>query len=212
MTVYSALVTAEKRALLVLSKNPATITFLAQNFDDTERLYYCNNPNYLKDFPLARADPATYPEYVFNLGTRLFVAKENVDDKLRALSALAVCKANVLQTLTFRFNILRFPVWRDLLMQDTVNAIRSRQAREFKQALERDESAALAFPFVKAYADHSQMSMEQAADEILFKAKLDEDFLCKSETLRLRYFNWLREAKDITEVNAILRKLSEDVL
>jgi len=59
-------------------------------------------------------------------------------------------------------------------------------------------------PYVVSYADLCGISVEKATAEILLQAKLDHEFLAKTELLRLRFFSRVRRAASDAEIIDIL--------
>lgn len=93
----------------------------------------------------------------------------------------------------------RYPVMTGIWQQETVYINKRLQAIAFRDA-GYPEDVAPNYPYVLQYADLTGSTLRQAADDIIFKAKLDEDFLAKTELLRLKYFRLVREAEKPEEV------------
>jgi hypothetical protein len=60
------------------------------------------------------------------------------------------------------------------------------------------------FPYVVQYADYMKVPLKQAVDDILFQSSLDDQLLAKTETLRIRYFNRVKEATEPEQVHLIV--------
>jgi hypothetical protein len=166
-----------------------------------------NWPNYRRQFPLINKNPRIYPEWTWDWETRLFspTPKELLTAELRQRSALAVKKCRALWEISYELSVARYPVWSGLLMQETVYIAKKTQAQRYKD-LGCPETDAVSYPYVLQYADFSGLTMRAAADEILFKARLDEDLLSKSEFLRLKYFNLVKDAMTTSEIDPILKR------
>jgi hypothetical protein len=198
MTPFSALVDASTSALLSLSTQPNIISFLARSQPlEAEEWHGVNWPNYRSNFILANEAHKAYPNWTWHETARLFspTAKELLTDELKRRAALAVRKCSALQEIIYELSVARYPLWRGLIMQETIYQTKKTQAQRFKD-LGYPEIDILLYPYVLQYADFAGLTLRAAADEILFKAKLDDDGLLKSELLRLKYFNLVRDAED----------------
>ena len=112
---------------------------------------------------------------------------------------------NVMRELSF----VRGKIWTGVAFQETVYAEKQREAGKFRNAGYREEDI-MEYPLIVQYADFAGTSLREAADDILFKAKLDLEHLAKTELLRLRYFKKIREAKDPAELREISMALYRD--
>jgi hypothetical protein len=104
-------------------------------------------------------------------------------------------------------NVARSSVDCGVSMQESVYTTKRAQAQSFR-ASGYDESQPADFPYVLQYADYARISMKEAADRILLKAKLDEHTLAKTELLRLKYFDRVRAAKAPQD----LKKVDEEFM
>lgn len=87
--------------------------------------------------------------------------------------------------------------------QPTTYVLKRMQAEKFKSS-GYDETIEPEVPFVAQYADFADLSMKQAADDIIFKAKLDQDMLLRTEGIRLKYFRLLRDSATPQEVMKVV--------
>jgi hypothetical protein len=209
MTPFSALVDASTSALLCLSAQPNIISFLARSPPlQAEEWHSVNLPNYQQNFTIAN-DAAAYPRWAWDRKTRLFSPMERVSDDLKRRSELAIKKCAALGEMIYELSVARYPIWRGIIMQETIYQAKKTQAQRYKD-LGYPENM-LQFPYVLQYADFAALTTQAAADEILFKAKLDDDCLLKSELIRLRYFNLVSEAEETSELDTILRDFRVDM-
>jgi hypothetical protein len=171
---------------------------------EAEEAHGVNWPNYRKNFPLEKVDSQTYPHWIWDGTARLFspTPPELVIPELRQRSALAVKKCRALWEVIYELSALRYPVWRGLILQETVYAAKKAQAEKYKDAGYPKD--ALPYPYVLHYAEVSGLALRDAADEILFKARLDDETLARSELLRLKYFNLIKAAMATDELKSIL--------
>ena len=123
-------------------------------------------------------------------------------DELRLKAQLIDGKIRALGSCMLQINSAREKIWTGVLFQENVYALKKSQAVRFKEA-SYDDSIMGEIPFVVQYADFANIALKQAADEIIFKAALDEDYLAKTESLRLAYFDRIRKAKQISDLSTI---------
>ena len=103
----------------------------------------------------------------------------------------------------------RYPVSTGVLFQETVYLTKKAQASAFKEA-GYPEDDILEYPYIIQYADFANIPLKQAADDILFKARLDDELLAKTELIRLKYFNAIRSARTVEEVAPIYEAFTRE--
>ena len=54
------------------------------------------------------------------------------------------------------------------------------------------------------HADYANIPFKQAADDILFKAKLHEEMLAQTEILRIKFFNKIKKENDPAALTQIV--------
>lgn len=210
---YSALIDASTSALLALSTHAYVVSFLAKSQPlEAEQAHGVNWPNYYKSFPLEKADYRTYPNWTWDQNTRLFspTAENLVTSDLRQRSDLAVRKSAVLREIIYELSVTRYTVWKGPLMQEAIYLTKKMEAEKFRDA-GYPEDKILSYPYVLQYADFAGFTMREAADEILFKARLDDEFLAKTELLRLRYFNSIRNAATSDDITRVLTEFRREI-
>jgi len=176
-----------------------------------------NSPHYrsslIHDEPffLARSDPEYYPEWEWNKKERRFSARkpDDVTVELRARSRLATAKCRAIAEIINTINTLRQPMRTDMTLQESVYLIKRMQAQAFKDA-NYDQKMVMEIPYVVQYADLASISFKEAADNILFRAQLDDGYLAKTELLRLKYFDLVREASEPAQIPSIMKQLKID--
>ncbi len=208
---YSVLVDSPTSSVLILSQSAPIVWCLSKYNADTQPYTYVNYPHYVRDFPFARCPPVKYPEWTWVVGKRLFepTPPNLLTDELRRASALAVKKAGALEDVMRVVSIARYPVWRGVLLQEQVYVVKQAQAQRYKDEGYPDN--VLPYPYVLQYADYSGLSPREAADEILFKARLDDEHLVKTEAIRLRYFDRIRDAKNLDDMVPILADFKQEI-
>ena len=87
--------------------------------------------------------------------------------------------------------------------QETIYLAKQTQAQRLKDS-GYDERLIVESPYVVQYADSIGIPLEQAVSEILLQAKLDHEFLAKTEQIRMQYFTEVKRAKTPQELESIL--------
>lgn len=208
---YSILVDSATLTVLVASSNPSVITFLAECTPDTRAVISAQFPKYTRGFPLARVASVAYPEWTWSGKDRTLThaPSKTISPALRIKSELASAKAPVLAAMMAGINKSRSPAQTGFVLQETIYMIKQFQARAFRDS-GYDESRVIEYPFILQYADSAGISPAQAADDILFKAKLDEDYLLRTEGLRLTYVERLRHETDPKKLPDMLKQFLLD--
>lgn len=215
---YHVLLDYNTKAVLTISSNPAVIAFLKECMADTLHAQSVNYPNYtnpksffLTPFFLASVKPKNYPKWTWDFKSRLFskTRTELVDDHLLAHSRLAENKNQVIGKIIVSIYLARSDARTGINLQETIYFAKKEQAKTFKDS-GYDESLIMEYPYVLQYADYAGITVRQAADDILFKAKLGDESLAKTELLRLKYFNKVKKAAACEELNAIYEEFIED--
>lgn len=208
---YNALVDQNSGTLLAISTNAPVIAFLVQATTDTYPLYSVNFFNPDRPFPLARIRSEHYPEWTWSPGQKRFVRANAgaVTDDLRRRSRLAVEKGRIIDKIMKNLSIARYPVATGVLFQESVYLAKKAEAESFKKAGHPDADL-VPYPYVVQYAEFSGLTLQQAADEILLKAKLAEDLLSRTELLRLKYFERIKLAADTDVLPAIFRSFMHE--
>jgi hypothetical protein len=201
---YSALLDYATDAVLAISPHVAAIVFLNECMLDTRHAAAVHHPNYMQSFFLASLDPEAYPKWRWNRQSRKFVETQPdvVTEDLIARSRLAVTKVRVISQIIFHINAARHDVRTGIDFQETVYLTKAIQARRLKAA-DYSEELIMECPYVVQYADFADISLEQAVEDILLKAKIDDQLLARSELLRLVYFNKVKSATALHQMNGI---------
>src|SRR3989344_2310790 len=204
----SAVVDHPTGVLLAAGMSPAASEFVCKCTGDTLCAHYVQIPS-----PgwFDSRDSDRYIRWTWNYKQRIFsrTRPESMTNSLRSRSNLAQAKVDAMTSIISNLGQIRHRVGTGVLLQETVYAVKRAQAREFRDS-GYDETRIGEFPYVVQYADFVKTNMRQAADDILLKAKMGDDSLLKTELLRLRYFNKMRDTQDAGEVAQILRKFYTD--
>ncbi len=195
MLTYSALIDGSTHALLTLSEAHSVIASLSRMIPDALVAVNVNLPNYHENLPFPVTAPVQYVLHTWKFDTRTFVPSPEavVTDELRVRSRLATAKRDALVTIQRGINIARYPLSTGMLLQETVYLNKKTEAVSFRDRGYPEENI-VDYPLVMQYADFAELSLRDAADEIIFKSKLADDTLSKTELLRLKYTSAVRKA------------------
>jgi hypothetical protein len=138
------------------------------------------------------------------------IAEGLLTEELQQRSEMAVRKCSALFEIVYEISVARYPIWRGLILQEQVYVSKKLQARRFKD-MGYPELDLLLYPYVLQYADFSGLTPREAADEILFKARLDDDFLLKTEGLRLKYFKLVADAAEAETLASIRGEFRQEI-
>src|SRR3989344_2263261 len=205
MPNYHALLDVGTHALLALSRYAQTIVFLTEAIPNSYQQYSVNYPTYSKEFPIASLDPSQYPLWVWerDAGRKCSATPEDIQtEDIRARSRLAMAKMTVIGRIMTSISYMRTDVGTGRLFQESIYIQKRREAERLKEKGYASETLH-EFPYVVQYADYVGVSIKDAAEEILFRAKLDDQLLAKTEILRIRYFNRVKKAATSEEVHLI---------
>lgn len=212
---YSVLLDSATKVVLTVGTDVSAMVFLSECVPDTRYASSVNKPNYVDSFLwlffFESVKPEDYPKWTWDNLTRKFVKTKAgvLNDELLAKSRLAESKRAVIERIMTNLSIARFRSRTGVYRQEWVYADKKAQAEAFK-ASGYDENTLGEYPYVAQYADYAKTSPRQAADDILFKAKLDEHDIVNTELLRLRYFNLVKNAALPEELNTIMDRFMSD--
>jgi len=211
---YNILIDISTNVVLTIEKRASIISFLSDSTPGTRPFYTVNSPNY-NSFTglsfLGNIEPHDYVDWTWESKTRKFskTNPEVLNGDLRSASRLMKSKCKAINSFVSNLNIARFKYMTGIVLQETVYANKSLQAKEFKES-GYNENLLVEYPYVEQYATFAKMSPRQAADEILFKKNLYDQHLAKTELLRLKYFTLVKNAQKPEEVDQILEDFKSD--
>ncbi len=197
-------------AVLTMGRSEGPVVFLQQTIPDTKISSWANYPHYPYYFPLAQSAPTDYPRWTYTKDRMLVPTHAGVlTDRLSALSQLATAKHTVLAKMFHNINGVRSKR-AAVTLQEFVYLKKQLEAERFR-ASGYDEKDILSYPYLLQYADFAQMSLRAAADETLLKAKLEDNELAKTEFLRLKYFDKVKNAQTPEELPAIREEFDREL-
>ncbi len=160
---------------------------------------------------IRNSDPRTYPEWSWDFRKRVFTRTNPaiVTDALRERAVLAAKKAEMISRAIYLINRARDKLNSGLLFQETIYAAKQQQAQLLRDA-GYDTACAASAPYVVQYADETGMSLQEAAEDILFHAQLFHEHLQKTERMRLALFRRIKRAKTPLEVDGAMESFLRD--
>ncbi len=204
LSEHSALVDAATRVVIAVSNHPAAIRFLNESMMDTYHMLNVTRPNYKYGLPFSSREESL-AHWTWNDRSRHFepTKAEVLTERLDAQSRLGIRKLRAVKKIMRRISLARSRTAFGIDLQASVYLAKKIQAQAFKDA-QYDEARILSFPYVLQYAEFANISFRAAADDILLKAKLYDDFLAKTELLRLSYFKQLKEISNADDIPNLL--------
>ncbi len=213
---YHVLCDQETNAVLAMSRRMETIILLNDCTRDTFAVFSVNYPNYQnlfwKGFFLASEKPTDYPRWTWHYSQRIFtktqedVLSRNLFERARLINA----QRNTIGPMTRILSTDRMSFSKNILYQEAIYSIKKTQATEFKNS-GYDEKYIMNYPFIVQYADFANLSIRQATDDIIFQAELYENRLLRNESLRLKYFNSVKNMKEPQEGPVLLKDLQREL-
>lgn len=210
---YSILIDSETNIVLAAGSRPYVIELLREESpDDLRHVAFVRFPNYTKSLFLRTVSPRELPLWTWEERDRLFVAtaETSLTDTLKDRSLLLMEKYRVLCRIVNNLNIIRGVVDSGVSLQEMVHFSKRLEAQRFKDAGYPEESIE-SYPYTDQYAYFMHISPEQAADDILFAAKLTQELLLHSERLRLKYFDRMKRTRNREEVLSVWKDYSTEV-
>lgn len=207
---YHALLDSKTLIVLTIEKEMAPILFLVERIPSTTYAVFVDIPNYqtslfgLRGSFLGRLPRSLYPHLTWNKSTRRFTNTKYtlITPELRKMSRHMYQKAGVYSLITKRLSTVNNILSTGMSLQERVYSRKREQAQLFKEtegAMHKPSD----FFYLQQYADIANISLPEAADDILFKAKLEDEKLSLSEFLRLKFTRQLAAAKDEREIFAV---------
>ncbi len=201
----SALIEYPSGIILALHGHDSAMVVVAESMADT---FYTGRLRPAKGAdvtPLTGIDPATYASWTWKYPERIFVPtlQTHLTEKVRERSRIAVARINAISKIIHGINYARITDQPFINFQQTVYIAKKDHARGFKES-GYDESRITEFPFVIQHADYANIPFKQAADDILFKAKLHEEMLAQTEILRIKFFNKIKKENDPAAMTQIV--------
>jgi hypothetical protein len=206
---YYGLIDCNSSAVLVAGKNFQAMNFLKEFTFDSFFIYLPVSSRYEESLFNGLTISETPYLFRWDEKTRSLIENKNVSDNLIIKTQLAQKKYSVLDSMMLSIIFLRDRVRKTLPYQETIYMAKQYQAERFKDR-GYPEHEMLEYPYVLQYADFMKISLKDAADKILLKSKIDNELLAKTEMLRLKYFNMVKDAKSVDEAEEAHKKFLLD--
>ena len=207
----SALITARPAsALLALHTHTSAVALITETIPNA--LFIPNIRTIITNHEvLSTIPPSQYPEWGWKAQKRTLERLEphTVTEDLRTRSMLAIRRIGAISRVIAEINNVRSKIDTGLAFQETVYLTKRTQAERFRNS-GYDETLLLEIPHLLQYANQASVTLKQAADDILFSANLDDAFLAKTESLRLKYFALIKNAQADAEFSEILDRFLLD--
>lgn len=211
MPKYHGLLEDVSGIVLTISPYVAPIFFLKDSIPNTHDACSMQRPNYREAFPLASVDPIDYPRSSWDSKNKTLKETPGhlLTPDILARSHIATVKRDAISKIMRSISKARYQTDKGVAFQETVYLTKKNQAQRFKDS-GYNENLLLEFPYVLQDSEYEGMTMRQAADNILFRAKLDDDLLAKTEFLRRKYFNRVKTANTDEELSTIIEDFYRD--
>jgi hypothetical protein len=206
----SVLVDSSTRAVLASSGYVGAIAFLNDATMDTLHVPTATYPHYISGLPFTAQD-GSLAHWTWNGKSRKFTSTraDVLTNDLVEKSRLVMHKLRAILQIINSLSLARSSLKTGIDLQETVYMTKKIQAQHFKDS-GYDENIILECPYVLQYADITGLPLRVATDDILLKAKLDDDLLAKTELLRLVYFGKIRKASRPEEIPTILEEFNRE--
>jgi len=204
IVAHSIVLDAGNNTLVAMTTQIPSAVFLSESLMDTICAVGIVSPEVLE---ITKSDPRTYPEWSWEYRTRAF-SRTNpaiITEEMRERSVLAAKKGETIARATYVINRARDKVNTGLFFQETIYASKLKQAQLLKDA-GFDETLAGSAPYVVQHADETGMTLQEAAEDILFQAQLFSEHLEKTERVRAALFRKIRLAKTSRELDEIMER------
>jgi hypothetical protein len=205
---HAIVVDAGNNTLVAVGTHIPTMVFLRASLLDTWYDVGITAPEILR---IKESDPRTYPEWSWDIRTRTLTTTNPavITEQMRERAVLAAKKGDMIFRATYLINRARDKVNTGLFFQETIYAAKERQARMLKDA-GFDEGLSASTPYVVQYAEETGMSLQDAAEDILFQAQLFHEHLEKTEKVRLALFGKIKRARTVQEVDEVMDRFHRE--
>jgi hypothetical protein len=208
LAAHCIVVDAGNNTLLAIGTHIPALVFLRDCFMDTIYDIGIVSPEVLE---IKESDPRTHPEWSWDIRTRAFTRTNPaiITEAMRQRAVLAAKKAEIVTRASYLINRARDKVNTGLFFQETIYATKQKQAQLLKDA-GFDQARAASAPYVVQWADETGMSLQDAAEDILFQAQLFHEHLEKTERVRLALFRKIKRAKTPWELEQAMERFQRD--
>jgi hypothetical protein len=205
---HCIVIDAGNNTLVAIGTQIPTIVFLRDSLMDTIYDVGVVAPEVLRIKP---ADPRTYPEWSWDFRSRTFSTTNPaiITGPMRERAVLAAKRGEMFSRASYLINRSRDKIHPGLFFQETIYAAKQKQAQLFKDS-GFDEACAASVPYVVQYAEETAMSLQDAAEDILFQAQLFHEHLEKTEKVRLALFRKIKRARTPAELEETMERFQRE--
>ncbi|MFZ2886928.1 MAG: hypothetical protein WA021_03860 [Minisyncoccia bacterium] len=191
--------------LVTIGRYPPALMLLAESLLDTIYVPTIEAENVEK---LLAARPSSYPEWSWRGGNNFRATNPAIiTDEMRKRAVFANKKLAIFAHAIYLMNRLRDKVHTGVHGQEMVYAQKREQAQAVKDVV---GDKAVHAPYVVQHAEDTGLTLLQAADDILFQAQLDAEYLEKTERVRIALFKKIKRAQTARELDEIIRNYYRD--
>jgi len=149
-------------------------------------------------------------QFGFDRKKNRLIKLDRVSDEIVKKSKLARQKYVLLSDIIYFIQRQRQLTRRTMAFQETIYTSKKIEAQRFKDK-NYPEGEILAYPYILEYSEYRNISYKQACEAILTKAMLGDADLAKTDILRIKYFNMIRNSKTKEELDQIDKDLTLDI-
>ncbi len=208
IVAHSVVIDAGNNTLVAIGTHIPSIFCLKDSLMDTVCHVGIVSPEVLQ---IKESDPSTYPEWSWDFRSRAFTRTNPaiITEQMRERAVLAAKKGETIGRASYLINRARDKINPALFFQETIYATKQKQAQLLKDA-GFDQALAASAPYVVQHADETGMSLQDAAEDILFQAQLFHEHLEKTERVRLALFRKIKRAKASWELDEIMERFQRE--
>lgn len=194
---------AATNVLLVVSKNAEALLVLHRMMPDTNYIPRANVPHYRFTNFLIDLPPPEYPNWTWFRKSKHFLQThpDILTDDLKHRSQIAVEKAKALEVVVKKIGSIHAE-GKHALIRENIELRKYLDALRFRMD-NRDEMRPAAHPFVSQHAALMNITPHAAAAELILAGEEHERVVADTELLRLTYFEKIRKASTLEDIETI---------
>jgi hypothetical protein len=196
---YCGLFEVETKTLLVLGTNFNAMNFLKEWVSDAMAFDLPINNRFDDSVQKSIMKGKEFYKFTWNFKLSIFESNKILTEEIIQKSLVLSKKYECLIFIMNFIEIQRSSNKKTMAFQEFIYMAKKNEALTFTKLGYPDKDI-LEYPYILQYAKYKNINYSEAAKSILFKSKLSEGVLVKTEALRLKYFNLIRSAKTVEEV------------
>jgi hypothetical protein len=202
----------DTKAVLTASAHASVIIELRKFVSNCIWVADIQRPNYLNGtYPFSVDQSRSFEMWSWDGKTRSITKTDpaRIDAVLSERSALITAQRNAFVGMMHALSLVSARAGTGIDHQDAIYAQKLAEAHAVKSGSDKD--ALRWYPYVVQHAEYASLTLEQAADDIIFASKLAHDILIRVEGMRLKYYKLIREARSIEDVANALSRFGEEM-